>query len=119
MALSQAVKDGSSLVVTPSSILSSATRGPDANLSSEGSEEVLEDSDDELTMKKRISDSDEEEGDKHKAKVMGLYLLYLLSFLFTLYRYLLLPSPFYMYLHNLLMQSPFILYVYSSNHGDF
>ncbi|KAK9994215.1 hypothetical protein SO802_023918 [Lithocarpus litseifolius] len=58
--LSQAVKDDSSLVVTPSSIPSSATRGPNADLSSEGSENVLEDSDDEPTVKKRISDSKEE-----------------------------------------------------------
>ena len=72
------------MVVTPSFVLSSATRGPDADLSSEGSEEVLEDSDDEPTVKKRISDSGEEEGDKHEAEVMGTYLLYLLSFLFTL-----------------------------------
>ena len=35
--LSQVVKDGSSLVVTLSSIPSSATHGPNANLSSEGS----------------------------------------------------------------------------------
>ena len=78
------MKDGSSLVVTPSSILSSATHGPDVDLSSEGSEEVLEDSDDEPTIKKRISNSCKEEGDKHEAEVMGTYLLYLLSFLFTL-----------------------------------
>ena len=53
------MKDGSSLVVTPSSIPSSATCGPDADLSSdEGSEEVLEYSNDEPTMKKRISDFD-------------------------------------------------------------
>ena len=45
-ALSQAVKDGSSLVVTPSSMPGSATRGPYANLSFEDSKEVLEDSDD-------------------------------------------------------------------------
>ena len=35
--LSQVVKDGSSLVVTLSSIPSSATHGPNINLSSEGS----------------------------------------------------------------------------------
>lgn len=50
MVLSQVVKDGSSLVVTSSSIPSSATCGFDADLSSdEGSEEVLEDSEDEPT----------------------------------------------------------------------
>ena len=46
-ALSQAVKDGSSLVVTPSSIPISATCGPDADLSSKESEDVLKDPDDE------------------------------------------------------------------------
>ena len=47
MVLSQVMKDGSSLVVTPSSIPSSATCGFDADLSSdEGSEEVLKDSED-------------------------------------------------------------------------
>nr|POF10200.1 hypothetical protein CFP56_14140 [Quercus suber] len=55
------VKDGSSLVVTPSSIPSSATRGPNVDLSSEGFEDVVEDLDYEPTMKKRISNSDEEE----------------------------------------------------------
>ena len=49
------MKDGSSLVVTPSSIPSSATRGLDADLfSDEGSEEVLEDSEDEPVMKTRV-----------------------------------------------------------------
>ena len=80
MALSQAVKDGSFLVVTHSSIPSSTTRGPDANLSSEGSEEVLKNFDDEPTTKKRISDSDEEEGDKHKAEAMGMYSLIFVKF---------------------------------------
>ena len=55
------MKDGSSLVVTPSSIPSSAIRGPDVDLSSEESEDILEDLEDELVLKKRISDSDEEE----------------------------------------------------------
>ena len=112
------MKDGSYLVVTPSSIPSSATRGPDADLSSERFKEVLEDSDDEPTMKKGISDSDEEEDDDHEAEAMGMYLSYLLSFPFTLY-HCLLPSPFYIYLYNILMQSPFILYVCSSYCRDF
>ena len=65
--LSQAMKDGSLLVVTPSSIPSSATQGPDANLSSdEGFKKVLEDSEDKLIMKKRVSDSDEDDGGEHK-----------------------------------------------------
>ena len=55
--LSQAVKDGSSLVVTPSSIPSYTTRGPNA----EGSEDVLEDPYDEPTKKKKVSSSDEDE----------------------------------------------------------
>ena len=55
------MKDGSSLVVTPSSIPISATRGPDADLSSEESEDILEDTDDELILGRRISESEEEE----------------------------------------------------------
>lgn len=66
-ALSQAMKNGSSLLVTPSSIPNSTTRGPDADLSSEGSKEVLEDSNNEPAMKKMISDSDKEEGGDRKA----------------------------------------------------
>ena len=51
VALSQAKKDGSFLVVTPFSIPNSATQGPNADLSSDkGSEEVLEDSEDELVI---------------------------------------------------------------------
>nr|POE80513.1 hypothetical protein CFP56_04871 [Quercus suber] len=42
-ALSQSVKESSSLVVTPSSIPISATCGPNANLSSKESEDILED----------------------------------------------------------------------------
>ena len=68
------MKDGSSLVVTPSSIPNSVTRGPDADLSSEGSDEVLEDSDDEPTVKKRISDSNEKEGDEHEVEALSTYL---------------------------------------------
>lgn len=81
-ALSQAVKDGSSLVVTPSSIPSSATHGPNVDLSSdEGFEVVLEDSNDEPTMKKKVSDSDEEESGEHKIEAMGTYSLHVLGFL--------------------------------------
>ncbi|XP_050271871.1 uncharacterized protein LOC126715345 isoform X2 [Quercus robur] len=69
----RAVKDGSSLMVTPSSIPSSAIRGPDADLSSdEGFKEVLEDSNDEPTMKKRISDSDKEDSDEHETKALDI-----------------------------------------------
>ena len=60
-ALSQAVKDGSSLVVTPSSIPISATRGLDSALSSEESEDILKDPDDEPVLGRRISESEEEE----------------------------------------------------------
>ena len=55
------MKDGSSLVVTPSSIPISATRGPDAALSSEEFEDILEDPDDEPVLGRRISESEEEE----------------------------------------------------------
>ena len=48
------MKDVSSLVVTHASIPSSATRGPDVDLSfDEESKEVLEDFEDEPTIKKR------------------------------------------------------------------
>ena len=79
------MKDGSSLVVTPSSILSSATRGPDADFSSEGSKDILEELNDELTMKKRISDSEEEEIAEHEAEFMGMCIFILLSFLLPLF----------------------------------
>ncbi|XP_030957107.1 uncharacterized protein KIAA0754-like [Quercus lobata] len=59
-AISQAAKDGASLVVTPSSIPGFATRGPDSDLSSKGSNDILEDPDDAPVLKKRISDSVEE-----------------------------------------------------------
>ena len=74
------MKDGSFFVVTPSSIPSSTTLGPNANLSSEGSNKVLEDSDDKPTMKKRISDSKEEESAKHRPN-SWVCLFMLLSFL--------------------------------------
>ena len=72
-ALSQAVKDGSSLVVTPS-IPNFATRGSNMDLSSEGFEDILEDSDDEPVMKKKISDSEEEEDAPAETKFMGMCL---------------------------------------------
>ena len=118
-ALSQTVKDGSSLVVTPSYIPSSTTCGPNADLSSdEGSKEVLEDSDDKPTMKKRVSDSDKEGSDKHETEAMGTYSLHLLGFFSILYRCCLFYFSFYIYLNNFLMQSLFILHVHSSNHRD-
>ena len=68
------MKDGSSLVVTSSSIPSSATHGLDVDLSSEGSKDVLEDPDDEPAIKKRISDFDEEESVDFETEFMGMCL---------------------------------------------
>ncbi|KAK9998165.1 hypothetical protein SO802_017768 [Lithocarpus litseifolius] len=68
--LREAVKDGSSLAITPSSIPTSTTRGPDADLSlEEGSKEVLENSD-EPVVKTRISDSNEASDDEHKIEAV-------------------------------------------------
>ena len=109
VALSQAVKDGSSLVVTPSFIPSFATRGPDTDLSSKGFEDILEDLDDESVLKKRISDSDEEEGAPPEPKFMGMCLpLFLFAkFTFFFFCYLFLV---HMYLRCSLLQSPLYLY---------
>ena len=99
--LSQAVKDGSSLVVTPSSIPSSATHGPDVDLSSEGSEDVLKDPDDEPIMKKRISDSDDKESAPPKTEFMGMCLF---PFLFFFLLFLLfLPSSFFPFFFHLFL----------------
>ena len=73
-AISQAAKDGTSLVVTPSSIPGSVTRDPDRDLSSEGSDDILEDPDDAPILKKRISYSDEEESASPEPDFMGMYL---------------------------------------------
>nr|POF18731.1 hypothetical protein CFP56_24959 [Quercus suber] len=73
VALSQAMKDGSSLVVTPSSIPSSATCKPDADLSSKGFEYILEDLDDELVLKKRISNFDKKENAAPEAEFMETF----------------------------------------------
>ena len=63
---SRAIKDGYSLVFTLSSIPTSATRGPNADLShDEGSEEVIEYFDDEPIMKTHVSDFDEASNDEH------------------------------------------------------
>ena len=61
-------------MVTPSSIPSSATHGPDADLSSKGFEDVLEDPDDEPTKKKRVSDFDEEESVDSETDIIGVPL---------------------------------------------
>lgn len=69
VAFSQAVKDGSFLVVTLLSIPSSATHGPNMDFSSdEGSEEVIEDFEDKPILKKRVSDSNEDDGSDHEAE---------------------------------------------------
>ena len=68
------MNDSSSLVVTPSSIPSSTTCGPDADLSSEGSEYVLEDPNDKPTKKKRIFYSNEEESVDPEIEFMGMCL---------------------------------------------
>lgn len=79
------IKDGSSLVVTPSSIPNSTTCGPDVDLSSdEGSKEVLENSEDESVTKKRVSDSNEDDSGEHETEAMGMYLFPLLDLLFFL-----------------------------------
>ena len=67
------MKDGSSLVVTPSSIPIFGTRGPDDALSFEESEDILEDPDDEPILGWRISESEEEE---------FMIMCYLYSFFF-------------------------------------
>ena len=70
------MKYGSSLVVTPLSIPSSATQGPNADLSSnEEFEEILKDSKDEPITKKRVSDSNEDDSGERETEAMGTCLL--------------------------------------------
>ena len=97
--LSQAVKDGSSLVVTPSSIPSSTTHGPDVDLSFKGSKDILEDPDDEPVSKKRISDSDEEENVLPEAEFMGVCLSSF-PFFFFFFFFWFLPSSFFSFLSS-------------------
>ena len=53
------------------------------DLSSEGSEDILEDSDDEPVLKKRISNSDDEESAPPETEFMGMCLFsFPLSFVF-------------------------------------
>ena len=66
--ISQAAKGSASLVVTPSSIPGSATRGPDLDLSSEGS------ADDVPVLKRTVSDFDEEGSASSGPDLMGMYL---------------------------------------------
>ena len=72
--ISQAAKGSALLVVTPSSIPGSTTRGPDPDLSSEGSDDIFEDPDDAPVLKKTISDSDEEGSASPEPDFMGMYL---------------------------------------------
>ena len=85
-------------MATPSFIPSSATCGPDTNLSSEGSEDILKDLDDEPTMKKMISDSEEEESVEHEAKFMGMCLFILLSFLLPHFPFFFLKNFVHIYI---------------------
>ena len=77
--ISQAAKGSASLVVTPSSIPCSATRGPDPDLSSEGSDDIFEDPDHAPVLKKTIYDSDEEGSASLEPDFMGMYLPFPLS----------------------------------------
>lgn len=89
--ISQAVKGGASLVITPSSIPGSATHGLDMDLSSEGSDDILKDPDDASVLKKRISDSDEEGSASPELDFMGTFLpfsFFLVVFAFHLCTYL-------------------------------
>lgn len=81
------MKDGSFMVVTPSSIPSSTTRGIDAYLSSdEGSKKVLEDFKDEPVIKTRVSDSDKDsDSGEQKVEAIGMCLSSLLNHLFLLF----------------------------------
>lgn len=81
------MKDGSSLVVTPSSIPSSATQGTDADLSfDEGSKEILEDFEDELVLKTRVSNSDKDnDSGEQEVEAIGMCLSSLLNVLFLLF----------------------------------
>ena len=72
--ISQVAKGSASLVVTPSSIPGSATRGPDLDLSSKGSADIFEDPDDAPVLKNTISDSDEKGSASPEPDFMGMYL---------------------------------------------
>ena len=97
------------MVVTPSSIPGSATRGPNTNLSSEGSDDILEDPDDAPILKKRIFDSDEEESAPPEPDFMGMCLLFFFA-KFTL---------FFSFLFFFLYVFVFHLYAYLPTCRDF
>ena len=75
-ALCQDAKDSVSLVVTPSSIFGSNTRGPDTDLFSGEFDDILEDLDDAPILKKKISDSAKEESAPPEPDFMGMCLLF-------------------------------------------
>ena len=113
------MKDGSFLVVTPYSIPNSAKCGPDVDLSFKGSNEVLEDSDDEPTMKKKIFYSNKEEGGDYEAEFIGMYLSYFVksppfpSFFFNHCPPLPpLSSPFYIHIYITDVISPYFVYMF-------
>ena len=113
------MKDGSSLVVTFSSIPSSATHGLNADLSSEGSKDVLEDPNDEPTMKKRVSDFEEEESTEHEAEFMGMRFLILLSSLLLLFFFFFFLLLSHLYTYIFVDMVSLYLHVYSPDCGDF
>ena len=99
------MKDASSLVVTPSSIPISATRGPDVDLSSEEFENIPEDLDDEPVLGRRISESEEEEGASPKTFTGILFFFSSLLFFFSFFLLSSL-SPFCLHVHFSCLQSP-------------
>ena len=75
--LPQAIGCGPSLMITPSSIPSSATKMPDVErLHNEASDEVLEDSDDEPIVKTRVSDFKDSSNEEMDAVVIYIYIYY-------------------------------------------
>ena len=111
------MEDGSSLVVTPYSILSSATLGPNVDLSFEGFEDVLEDPKDEPKMKKRVFDFEKEESVEHEAEFMGMCLLILFNSFLPPFFFFFFPVISFSYIYicvTPLLRSPFILHVHSS-----
>ena len=96
------MKDGSSLVVTPSSIPIFATREPDADLSSKESVDILEDPDDKPVLGRRISEFEEEESASPDTFI-GMCFLPSLIIIFFLLSSL---FPFCLHVHFSCSQSP-------------
>ena len=102
------------MVVTPSSIPNSATCGLDVDLSSEGSEDVLEDPDDEPVLKKRIFYSDDEESVPPEVEFIGIY--FLPSFFFFFCQVHSSPLFCHLFLTRMYLRLPFAiisLYLYA------